>query len=1299
MRHFFFFAFLFCITFPVASHAIEAEFDTLIPYPRELEAVGAPVSLGGFQILIGPSDEATIGASEINQRIASLGIVALSTRELSSEGGLPKGNLIILATCDAPIAALKLMPGEAVTAEKPGVQGYVIRSEKLDDGSLRIWMVGSDAIGTLYAAVTARQLIQPDGKGSIAFHSANITDWPDYKKRLLGHPMSEPRRGLWYALRSFESRGETEKAREAAVQWVERKKEHYDWMLRAKINWAWSHSFLKAGKLSGNTDILRNALKEVNDYGTKRGIRTMVTGTTSVGDFPADKDNPDFKDVAYHSSHHRYFCWSRLDYHRKKAEITARMVADCGFRGYYLHAADGGGWRNPGLWNDRCKKCRETYGDDHAKADSIVFGIYYDAIRKLVPDCDFAAVVYPYSPEQLDPELVYEDAAKELGPGDEAREIAEKRTGELVDFVKQLDKLLPADIFVTVREAERSALDKMRAAWGKRRFHMYYEFAYWKGWQPYFTTAPLWTKSLYYPDYDDMLYGSMSGYGWREAMELLGAECAWNVNHPGSKNFTEAAWKELGTRLTPPSERAQFALRASRFWFGDKMGPLIAPAFAENISMGFIANPDKTLELTDIDDPLVTMMGQAEASRRATISLNKAWALQQSESILQGEDLGFFLNMHLMMHGAAITADHRALMMKVQLAINQGEREKCAALLTVARKKLEIASLQWQKLYDSADKKQLMIHYTRRRNPHGYLSYLDVSEFEKEVDELSANYEQRITERSLPTWFIRGIDHRRVRVARSDGALQIDGKLDEKTWVSAQPASNFIHQQGVRLESNETQIRLAFDQTSLYVAFECKQPAEDEQVTFAIAKNKGATGSRQWRIARDGALTTAQFPINKKEGAWKSVAKVASLTGDNIWSVEMAIPLSELEVIVRAGRSCVMQFVRQSKSETVTYGFVHGEALKTLKHFVLADFLESKTSLTPTQVGLNMDAPNFRHETIGTGAGTVISGGLSLLSDRPLHQIKVSVSVSDGLRLLGEHTFAKQKQIPLIWRPESRFMMRFSEEVPGVAVHFVVTADEGEWHFTRRFGSPRRVDKVPEDLFVAGIGEGQALNSPIYFPSSGPNETPWSEGTIEFWLKPNWQSEARAEGPRGSLEHAFVHMGPIRPDHPTLSNVNSLALVHNASGYLSATLASSRYRHRSANANIRDWKPGEWHHVAMQWKLIDDNKGGGTTVQIYLDGQLASKETLASPKETAAEALKRSKFRPPIQIGAMNTGVRPADAAIDELRISSVRRYTKTFKPGKHLKKDDKTLSLFHFEGNLDAEGLKPLKAAVGAAQ
>jgi len=96
---------------------------------------------------------------------------------------------------------------------------------------------------------------------------------------------------------------------------------------------------------------------------------------------------------------------------------------------------------------------------------------------------------------------------------------------------------------------------------------------------------------------------------------------------------------------------------------------------------------------------------------------------------------------------------------------------------------------------------------------------------------------------------------------------------------------------------------------------------------------------------------------------------------------------------------------------------------------------------------------------------------------------------------------------------------------------------------------------------------------------------------------------------------------------------------------------------------------------------------------------LASDRCLGSAKNPNDQPLKMKPLPFPVQLGSMNTGYRPADALIDELRISSVRRYHEAFVPAKRLEKDDATLTLFHFDGNLDAETPTNCQAAPGPVQ
>jgi hypothetical protein len=307
---------------------------------------------------------------------------------------------------------------------------------------------------------------------------------------------------------------------------------------------------------------------------------------------------------------------------------------------------------------------------------------------------------------------------------------------------------------------------------------------------------------------------------------------------------------------------------------------------------------------------------------------------------------------------------------------------------------------------------------------------------------------------------------------------------------------------------------------------------------------------------------------------------------------------------------------------------------------------------------------------------------------------------------MGKKEIGSASLVQLIWRPEKPFSILIPIEVPGIVCEFKATSREGNWTFVRRFGSPKRasvpdatgkVPALPDDdqLYTQGI-DGQALAVPVFFSSFNPDTIQLKEGTIEFWVRPHWNTFTRASGPRGSLEHTFFNLGPIRPDYPYLSNHSSLTISHSANGNLESIISNSAYEPRHASANIRDWKKGHWHHVALQWKLDD---GGRTSMAIYIDGKLSSDGCEGNTNHPNDQPLKMKQLKFPIQIGSMNTGFRPADADFDELRISSIRRYSGTFTPEKRFEPDQYTIALFHFDGNLNAAVPVGVSATPGPAQ
>lgn len=1301
----------------VVSARCFAAIDTIVPLPKEIRAVGEPVPLDGFRIVTADDPQSTIGAAEINQRIVSLGGHPLPVSRL--EGRLPDGRAIVIAPCTAKELA-GVLPPPGVTSAEPGPQGYAIQPIGTDT-NLKLLLVGSDTLGTLYAAVTFRQLIirQQD---RLLLQAATVRDWPDFKTRCNGAPFSENLRGDWYGMRSAEAKGDGVTARKLADTWVAAQQRHFDWLLRAKINMAWNRTSIDPGEARDKLTVTRAALNEVHEYGWKRGIEAIDADTTSIGRFPQDHGNTDFNGCVLSKSHGRYFCWSRLDYHRQRAERAAQWLADCGYRGYYLHATDSGGWANPALWNDRCEECRKKYGDDHAKADATVFGIYHRAIKARVPEATFVAVVYPYTGRYLDPEYVYRDAASAMGQGAAVRGVAERTSATLTAFLRRLDSLLPPDIAICIREGERKHLDLARHAWGRRPFFLYYEYAFWKGWRPYYLTTPLMTRSLYYPGHNDILFGNVSGSGWQDLLQLMGAECAWHVNRPDSMDFNSTRWHDWGAGGAVPAERRAFARRACRFWFGEQAGPLVAPVFAENISHHYICFPEEVLAGVKLDDPVSAMQQQAAATGRAVASLDTLWTLQQQSPLLSGDEYGYFLNFYQMTHAARILAGHRAATMATRRAIRHGDRPEAVRQLAAARTLLDQAAPAWSALNKKIPQNRRLASPTRKTTTAGLLSTLDPATLHREIDDLAARLDESIAAQTIPGWFARDCRRRELIAVRTMEPVAVDGRLEEAVWTAAPRIEHFVDWRKLRTESLETAGRLAYDDVHLYVAMECFDPNPSEissampaadryrlcdSVEVLVAPTAGARQFTHWVVDTRGTVFDART-IKAADGGipytaeWNGAARVKVSRAADRWTVEMAIPWADTGVRPDPDATARILLCRnivhtrpEGEHEQTAVVFLDGDNFQTVEKFATLRFGGVEAPGPAAQVDVTLCPVTFGHETIGDGSGTCFGGEFVLETDRHLHDMRITAEYTDGVRPLGSVNIGAAPLVQRRWSPRQSLKIGVPTEVPGIVCAFVVDSREGSWRIERRFGNPRRPVVPADRLFVPGVA-GQALAMPVHFSSLDPLKLNVEEGTVEFWVRPAWDVTPRSAGPRGSLEHTLLNVGPVRPDHPHLSNHSSLTLSHLASGNLSAHLANSEYESRTVDASLRTWKATQWHHVALQWKL-DDN--GRTAMALYVDGRLASDRCTGSPRSPVDRPLKMTPLPFPVQVGSMNTGYRPADASIDELRISSVRRYRDSFVPAKRFDADRATLVLFHFDGTLDAEAPVGCQAIAGPVQ
>ncbi|NOZ21703.1 MAG: hypothetical protein GXP25_11535 [Planctomycetes bacterium] len=996
--------------------------DTIIPRPKKVDLLNGHIDITRAKIVtVGSDEKLNIAAQEINSRITSLGGVALEKAAYSSRALSMRGVVMILLSADAPAGRLMIHKHKlSVSSTHPGKEGYIIRFAK-EGNRLMIFLAGSDPQGALYAAVTLRHMIsKKDGRFTVL--AANVTDWPDFKIRQIGTPWAVPRRYPYYEMRAAAEKGDMQKAEAYEKELLASQRQYIDWLLRHKINSMtqicrfWRHT------PEGETPYMRQVCRKINDYAKARGIGAMVFASSCIWT-DKDGDNPDLKDCVYHPSHHRYFCWSRLDYHRKKAQAFAEYLRDCNYDTFFLHATDGGGWKNPAMWNDRCPQCKKKYGDDHAKADAVVFSLYYRTIKKLVPNIKFVAVVYPYSSCYLDPAYIEEQIRSESGDIPNGKELAKEITEQHRQFLQRINTLLPKGIYVCVREDTRQRIDRMREVYGKRNFQLYYEYAYWKGWRPFFIMTPRWTKTFLYNDHEDILFGNNSGYGFNPLTQMYGVECAWNTDGPGRWFFpSKQAWMNPENCLVPRDVARDFAETACRNYWGDVAGPYFVPVFMGNISPYFIHDPEAIAAKCGLADTPELMKAQYKASAKATESLTQLWhkikeARKQKRRIMTPYAQSDFPDYYRMIMGCRVLAGFKYRMMEAREAVIAGDRDLADRLAAGIRNALKEDEKDLVLVRAALKNEPCRMKSWRKSSPYGAAACVEVEDLRAELDAFEADREKLFTSYNIPGWFKDEVQKRRLYAVRTQIAPVIDGKLDDAAWKQAAPVEHFVYYKSLRLACRETICRILYDDKNIYFGFECfdpnaakikigKRPRDRymlcESVEVLLDPNHDRKSFFHWIVDAGGNLFDAAKQAGKDgklnySHAFNGHAQFAVHTGKDRWTAELAIPFGDLGAIPKAGATWGANVCRNicnglavGKEEPAAAGYMGGKGFHAVEAYPTLHFVATAPATPRPDVLWKVSSASMVYETTGTGAGTRLVFDLAVEPDITLHNVTIS---------------------------------------------------------------------------------------------------------------------------------------------------------------------------------------------------------------------------------------------------------------------------------------------------------------------
>jgi hypothetical protein len=173
----------------------------------------------------------------------------------------------------------------------------------------------------------------------------------------------------------------------------------------------------------------------------------------------------------------------------------------------------------------------------------------------------------------------------------------------------------------------------------------------------------------------------------------------------------------------------------------------------------------------------------------------------------------------------------------------------------------------------------------------------------------------------------------------------IDGDLDEELWKGEQTVARLIPRQADGYAPVETEAWLHYDESFLYIGVRCHEPLlrdvlsaaserdgkvlEDDAIEILFDTNLDKKSFHHFAVNPGGVIYDAQ----QNDDTWNSTAKVAVGQEEAAWTVEMAIPLEEINADLSVHQTWGFQMARhrprtdERKSYQWSPTFWYGNAL------------------------------------------------------------------------------------------------------------------------------------------------------------------------------------------------------------------------------------------------------------------------------------------------------------------------------------------------------------------------------------
>ena len=1301
----------------------------IVPMPKRIRLTGRYVALapGKAALVVGARKcrQAEIGADWINRRIKKLGGAALP---VVAEGKAPaRGLRIVIGVRKGAGLIEKAARDGVVNVGKgnPGPRGYEIRASQ--DGRT-IYLAGADPIGALYACVSFAGLIE-NKNAVVAWRQAEVRDWPDTIYIVMGDD--------WVGMTTMPElfvlvkgmKYNTKPGPEQRRRYLSEIQKTYDRLLRWKVTLLGYSGAGSDGRRFAPSKGLA-VIREGMEYGRDRGVDGFFWC-----EFPfvtLVRNHPELKGKGLPAGT-RWPQWIRSwvmdDARRETARNLAAHYKHIGITHIGFHDSDTGGYDNPAQWNLRTEASRKRWGDDYVAATIHKHMIYYDEIKKAAPDARMHVTVYPYNLAALRLKACEDYLAHRYGRGPEVTALARKYKKRYETFWRRLNRRMPKDVTFCIRENVPDVVQAYRKLTPGRGAFIWYALMS-HAWKSFFSEAPRWTGT-YCDNPKDVIFCRYSDY-FIPLQSLAVREYSWNVKAPGAAPWNRLPAREQWKHCEPKGEIYTVILpHIVRNMFGREAAPDITLAVSQNIDPRQIFGSVWYKSLLRVFT-YAEIKRQADMAEKGAAALDRVWDKCQKRGDRLGmDDYTFVRFTHLreVFHSSKWMAKARAEnLLARDLAMKQHVKAADAAvqkgLAFVEQGKADLARLVKERPENTIFQKK---DYNRWAG--GWRAFtadrVDLEVVRKRLARTRVEFKQLGSLGAAPKRIVDGFAWRRVvRGMMTRKAVEINGRLDEPAWAGAYPTESFfVYGKGKRIARAHTRARILCDDKNVYVGFDCWTPGErpvadkdtvevflkplslgSDYVHFLLNAGGGVRDQR-CRLKRVGRTLT--WPL---DNTWKCAGFASAVRkAAGRWTVEMKIPVASLRfgtpaqtwprtLLTNLCRNCPLEGANELSSilQPPTYNFHDPKGFQRLYW--------EKARPFAVEIGVEAMGLSVKTRTLADRIASVASFGLRVETNQVLHNLNIEVEAYGAAgKLHARNKLASVGRVFYLWNSPKRYEVIFLEERRQGGLKLILKSDEGRVEKWIRFGGWQGA-KGKAGLFGPGI-QGQALVAECFLP--GTQILPGGKqrkilnapaGCVEFWLKPNWRGNWLYPYSRREVRfqrNCLLHYGPVRKRYPGYTNNSPLAIQReDLLGNLGVSLLGYRYAgwlSRVPLTNSAAWRPGAWRHVAFVWDASADRKN---QLRIYVDGKKAAGLTSIShehrlPKNPVVKLENTSAFG--IQIGCLNSGLRAADAAIDELRISRTARYGKDFTPlRKGFELDRDTTALLHFDNDLSGEGMTP---------